>query len=149
MGYFLPDSHEQSIISSYEDRVEPPSFTVKWWWMLKCVQRDCSDSWLDCGASKSTHLDPFVPKSGKLISWQHAKFIPACSCINRAEISWQHYLEGDLFGFSFYFEVTVLASVVVVRCFLHAELTNLSSSERREIDKVILDQIILCLACCL
>lgn len=45
--------------------------------------------------------------------------------------------------FSFYFEVTVLAKVAVVRCYLRTEPTNLSSSRRQEIDKVILVQIIL------
>lgn len=50
---------------------------------------------------------------------------------------------GRLFCFSFYFEVTVLATVAVVRCYLRTKSTNLSSSRRQEIAKAILGQIIL------
>lgn len=62
------------------------------------------------------------------------------------EWSQQHYLDGGwtLVLFPFYFEGTVLANVAVVKCYICAKPTNLSSSLHQEIDKAILGQIILC-----
>lgn len=54
---------------------------------------------------------------------------------------------GRLFCFSIYSELTVLANVAVVRCYLRTKPTNISPSRRQEIHKVILGQIILCSVC--